>query len=327
MSSAARRPSAFDDKRARIAALAAGPPALAVAELRRFLGDKTAYIVGDAAAAAQKLEFRELAPDMAAAFDRLLVDPLHTDKGCLGKARLVEALLALDADVPGVYLAGVRLVQEEPAYGGKVDVAAPIRGLSAQGLVQIDHQAALLEIAPLLVDREPVVRVEAARALGRSGIEAAGALLHLKVLTGDREPDVLQACYESLLRLLPGRYLRVVAAAFAGSDEAASEAAAVALGESRLADALPILERAIGAAEGSRDRQRVLTAIALHRSDAAIALLVSLVEKGPEPDAVAALGALGLHRHDPRVAERVRRTVEGRGSKRLAEALRERFGG
>ena len=316
----------FDDKRARIAALADQPPALATAELRKYLGDRTAYLVGAAAEVAQKLELRELIPDLAAAFDRLLVDGATHDKGCAAKAKILEALLSFDADVPSVYLAGVRHVQREPAFPVAVDTAAPIRGLSAQALVQIDHPAALLEVAPLLADPEPMARTEAARALGRSGLEPAGAVLHLKALAGDTEPDTLQACYEGLLRLLPHRYLKVVAAA-AGGEGARAEAAVLALGESRLREALPVLREALASAAGPRERQSVLMAIALHRSDEACELLLSMLEKAPEAHASAAITALALHRHDPRLAERARKAVEARGSSRLAAVLREQFGG
>lgn len=315
----------FDDKRARIAALAGQPPALATAELRKYLGDRTAYLVGAAAEVAHELELRDLVPDLAAAFERLLVDGATHDKGCVAKARILEALLAFDAEVPSVYLAGVRYLQTEPGFPKGIDTAAAVRGLSAHGLVQLDHPAALLELAPLLVDPEPLARTEAARALGRSGLEAAGALLHLKALAGDTEPDALQAIYEGLLRLLPNRYLKVVAAAARG-EGAGAEAAVLALGESRLRDALPFLRDALAAAEAPRARQSVLMAIALHRSDEASELLLAMLEKAPEAHAVAAIIALALHRHDPRLAERARKAVEARGSSRMAGAFREQFG-
>jgi HEAT repeat protein len=322
-----RRASPFDDKRARIAALAESKPFVAAPELRRFLADRSGYLAGEAAQVVARLELRELVPDLAAAFQRLLGEGAAADKGCMGKKRILEALLGFEADEREAYLAGLRYTQSEPAFPRAVDTAGPIRGLAAHALVQIDYPLALAEITPLLVDPEALVRAEAAHALGRSGLEAAGPVLHLKALTGDAEPDVIQSVYGGLLRLDPRRYLAVVAAALEGEMEAVGEAAALALGESRLREALPILERALAGAEGARDRRNVLMAIALLRSDEAIALLVSLVEKAPEAQAAAALGALALHRHDPKIAERARRAVEARGSRRLSEALREHLGG
>jgi HEAT repeat protein len=319
-----RRATPFDDKRARIAALASSPPLVTAAELRRFLTDRSGYIAGEAAEVAARLELRELAPDLAAAFLRLLGEGAAADKGCLGKRRILEALLGLEADERDAYRAGARYVQREPAFGGPVDTAGPLRGLAAQALVQVDDPTAIAEIAPLLADPEAVVRSEAANALGRSGLEAAAPVLHLKVLVGDAEPDVLQSAYGALLRLDPRRYLSVVTAALRDGEEPGVEAAVLALGESRLREALPILKEAL--AEPRCTPRSVLMAIALLRSDEAIALLISLVGDAPEGQATAALGALALHRHDPKIVERARHAVEQRGSPRLHEALKQHLG-
>jgi HEAT repeat protein len=322
-----RRPSPFDEKRARIAAIAASPPATAASELRRFLAERNSHLAGEAAEVAARLELRELIPDLAAAFLRLLGEGAAADKGCLGKRRILEALLAFEAGVPDAYLAGLRYVQREPDFPKATDTAAPVRGLAAHALVQIDFPGAIAEVAPLLADPEAVARAEAAHALGRSGLAAAGPVLHLKALVGDAEPDVLQNVYTGLLRLDARRYLPVVAEALRGESEPVAEAAALALGESRLREALPILKKALDEAVAERDRRSLLTAVSLLRSDEAIEILVSLVEKAPEAQAAGALGALALHRHDPKIAERARRVVEARGSRRLREALREHLGG
>jgi HEAT repeat protein len=323
---AQRRASSFDDKRARIAALASAPAAVATVELRGFLADKNGYLAGEAAAVVQELDLRALIPDLAASFERLLAAGAAADKGCLGKRRVLEALLAFAAGVAPVYLAGLRYTQREPAFPEAVDTAAPIRGLAAHALVEIDHGAAVAEITPLLADPEPTVRTEGARALGRSGLEAAAAVLHLKALLGDADPDVVAACFEGLLRIAPPRYLPVVAAALRGDDEPRAEAAALALGESRLREALPLLREALAGAAAPRRRQGLTMAIGLLRSDEASAFLLGLVAGAPEATAVAAVGALALHRHETALADRVRAAVAARGSRRLDEALRERFG-
>jgi HEAT repeat protein len=320
-----RTASGFDDKLARIAALADLPPASAAPELRRFLTDALGYLVGEAAKITAELELRDLVPDLAAAFTRLIAAPAASDKGCHGKNRLVEALLKLDADAPEVYLAGLRYVQREPAFGEPIDTAAPLRGLCAHALFQIDHRDAIFEVTPLLMDREPETRSEAAAALGNSGLEVCGALLHLKVLTGDREPDVLGACFKGLLRLAPRRYLPVVAAALA-SGQATAEAAAIALGESRLPEALPLLKQAIASAGASRLDEGLFLGLALLRSDDANAHLLSLIERAPEGRAAAAVNALALHRHDERLSAQVRAAVAARKSAKLQRTFEDRFG-
>ena len=319
-------PRSFDEKRARIRALVEESPAGAAGELRRFLSDKNGYLVGEAAQAANRLELSELTPDLAAAFARLLVDAVKTDKGCIGKNHIVEALLAFDAREPDVYLAGLRHFQPEPAFGEPIDTAAGLRGLCALALFHMDHPTALLDVAPLLMDPEPVTRAAAADAIGTSGEEHGAALLHLKALAGDAEPDVVGACYRGLLRLLPARYLRFVAQKLNGRDGGEAEAAALALGESRLPAALPVLKDALSGAGSGKLRDSVLLGAALLRLDEANDYLLSLVEEGPEAHAVGALNALALHRHDSKVSDRARRAAEGRRSKKVAAAFAEKFG-
>lgn len=322
---AARRTTSFDDKRALINSLASRSPVEAAPELRRLLADKNGYLVGEAARVAQELDLRDLIQDMAAAFERLIAEGAAADKGCLGKRHILEALLAFDADVPRAYLAGLHHVQREPAFPEAIDTAGPIRGLSAHALVQIDHPAALLEIAPLLADPEPMVRAEGARALSRSGIEAAAAVLHLAALRGDDEIDVVQACFEGLLRLGPDRYLPVVAAALAEGKHV--EAAALAIGESRSPQAFSVLRRALDEVTTPREREAVLMGMALCRGDEATGFLLAQITSAPEGEAASALGALSIHRHDEALAARVRAAVAARKSRRLTEILGDRFGG
>jgi HEAT repeat protein len=310
----------FNDKLDKIHALADLLPAQAAPELKRSLADSNGYLVGEAAKITAKLELKALAPDLAAAFMRLLAAPMEADKGCHGKKSLIEALLALDADAPEAFLAGLRYSQPEPAFGGTVDTASGLRGLCAHALVRMDHPAAELEVAPLLMDPEPDTRALAADALASTGEEICGAILHLKALAGDKEPDVLGACYRGMLALSPRRYLSFVGGALAGGEEIA----AIALGESRLPEALPALKSALTTALGTA-QDTVLLGVALLRLEEANAFLVELLEKAPEARAAAAIGALALHRHDEKLAARARTVLEARGSKRLLRTLEERF--
>lgn len=315
----------FDEKRARIRALASAPADEARAELKKYLADKNAYLVGEAAEAVKKQELSELVPDLAAAFLRLLEDGAKNDKGCLGKNRVVEALLSFDAHEPDVYMAGLRHVQKEGSYPEPVDTAAGLRGLCAHALFHIHHPAALLEVAPMLFDEEPVARSEAAAALGGSGLDGAAAVLHLKVLVGDREPDVMGAAYKGLLRIHPERYMPLVAGALKGGGDLVVEAAALALGESRAQGAFEALRRGWERHRGGRAAEGVALGIALLRSDQANEFLVSLVEGAPEGDAATALSALALHRHDEALAARLAGIVPKRKSRRLAEVFDEKF--
>jgi HEAT repeat protein len=319
-------PRSFEEKRTRIAALAGVPAALAEAELRRFLADKNAYLCGDAAKMAGELRLGALAPDLAAAFQRFLVDPVKTDKGCVAKRRIVEALLALDVHDRGVYLAGIRHVQLEPPFPEAFDAAATLRGLCAHALVHSSDPDALLEVGPLLADREAVTRAEAASALGAEGSAAAGALVHLKIRFGDPEPDVLGACFRALLKIDPRRYLPLVASALADDATGLGEVAALAIGETRPAGGFEALTRAAASTVTGRLRDGILVGVALLRSGEGNAFLIDRVLHASEAEVISALSALSLHRHDTDLAARVRAAVATRKSRRIEAIFADRFG-
>jgi hypothetical protein len=323
-------PRTFDEKRARLRALASAPADQAAAELKKLLADRNGYLVGETAEAVKKHELSALVPELSAAFFRFLEDPVKTDKGCFAKNHLVEALLAFDAYETTVYLTGLRFVQKEPAFIEPIDTASGLRGLCAHALFHIHHPGALLDVAPLLFDPEAVTRAEAAAALGESGLDGAAAALHVKILAGDREPDVLGACYKALLRIAPERYLKVVSSVLSGDDEDAGEAtveaAALALGESRVPGALEVLKQATAVFGMRRAAEGVLLAIALLRSDTANEFLLSLAERSPEREAVSAISALALHRHDEALAKKLRAIVAARKSRKLTETLHDKFG-
>lgn len=317
----------FDDKRARLRELAHATENVARPELAKLLADKNGYLVGEAAEVAKKLELSALVPDLVVAFPRFLVDGAKTDKGCFGKNHLIEALLSFDAYEADTYLAGLRCRQMEGAYGPPIDTAAGLRGLCAHALFHIRHPTALLDVTPLLFDPEAITRSEAAAALGASGMDGAAAVLHAKVLAGDKEPDVLGSAYKGLLRILPERYLGVVAAALSEGSEGTAEAAALALGESRAPGAFEALKRAaVGPGMFRRGSESVLLGIALLRSDEALAFLTGMVERSPEPQAAEALSALALHRHDDALVARVRALVATRKSRKLTEVLHAKYG-
>ncbi|EYF06753.1 hypothetical protein [Chondromyces apiculatus] len=351
------RASSFDDKLARIRALEGEPAVTATAELRRYLGEANGFLSGEAAKVAAAMELSSLAPDVAEALLRLLRAGTEADKGCFGKRQLVEALMAFDASTPEALLVGLRHVQKEPAYGGPIDTAATLRGLCAHALVQMHFRWAELEVAPLLMDPEPETRTAAAEALAASGETSWAAALHVKVLAGDAEPEVLGACYRGLLALDARRYLPLVAKVLGEGEAggAGAESAAIALGESRLPEALEVLKEALG--KGSRGKgggsgrgegrgqgegrgrgeesgrgganlrlvESVLLGVALLRSEEANAFLVTQVAEAHEAHAVAAVAALAMHRHDARLMVQVREVAEQRGSRRLREAVEEKL--
>src|SRR5688572_16278594 len=83
------------------------------AELARALESKSNLVVAKAAEVAADLGARELAPQLAEAFARLIDAPLSADKGCVAKTAIARSLNALDASDENVFLRGIRHVQHE----------------------------------------------------------------------------------------------------------------------------------------------------------------------------------------------------------------------
>src|SRR5688572_3095261 len=212
-----KRPSPLEKKLERLRELRDGS---AAPELKAFLAAKEPYLV--------------------AAFGRLAAydGKLSPSTALL---RIVEALSKLEADEPDVYRAGLKFERHE--WTG--DTGVPVRIEAAHALVTTRSSRALVEITPLLADREAAVRAGAARAIGRLGSEGAAAALHLKLLIGDADSEVLGACLGGLLEADAERYLPIVGAYLDGDDDRLAELAAVALGESRAPAAVELLSRGL----------------------------------------------------------------------------------
>jgi len=292
-------------------------------ELSRVLSSEGSHAVARAAAIVGELGLEALVPDLVAAFPRFFEGLPRADPGCSAKTAIVEALRRLDHDDPALYRRGAGHVQREPVYGGHVDTAVDLRGASALALAETAHADVLVDLANLLADPEPPVRISAARAVAVHGRGAGIPLLHLKALAGDPEPRVVSECLLSLLRLDARGEMPFVASFLEKSDEAA-EGAAVALGESRLAEALPILRAWLEPARRRGLGCAALLAIASLRRDEAVDLLLSVARDEEPPAARDALAALASNTRDEALYERARSAVAARPE--LRDVLARAFG-
>lgn len=310
----------LEEKRSRLNDARESPgSADSLAILRKGLSDRVSIVVARAAELAGELGSTPLVPEMIAAFHRFLADP-SKDKGCLAKTAIVEALTRLEHPDPEVFLEGIRHVQREPVWGGSEDTAAWLRGLSAIGLVGCDHPRVLPQLVDLLVDREKLARLGAARALGGLGRPEGALLLRLKLLHGDPEVDVLSECFRSFLSLEPPPEGASFVARFLDSgDETIAEAAALSLGESRYPQALEVLKRSWERSRGRSFRRVLLVAMALLRTGPATEFLVSLLAAESVETARAALSALGPFLYNDELRERVRAAVAAREDASLLE--------
>lgn len=248
------------------------------------------------------------------AFTRLLEDPIKRDPGCRGKAAIARALDRAELREVEVFLRGVGHVQREPVWGGRVDTAAELRGICGMALVHARAERALVAVALLLADPEPRARIAAARALAASGDRTvAEPLLRLRIAIGEAEGEVLGECFAALLEFVGADGIDDVAAYLRHADATLAEAAALALGGSRLPGAFAALRAADASLVGAASRRIRLLAIALLRDPEAWAWLLEQIERGSEAIATDAIDALATFRHDAELVARVRAAVVERG--------------
>lgn len=322
----ARRPT-LEDRLSRLAELRQEPDAAVVRrELGKALGDKSHHLAGKAAGLVAELELDGFEDALTAAFERFMVDPVRTDKGCVAKTAIARALVDLEERTPETYLSGARHVQLEPSWGKPVDAAVTLRATCAEGLLVARHPDLVIVLTDLLVDPETPVRVAAVRVLAASGRSEAEPLLRLKAHLGDREVEVTSEALAGLLHLEPRRSLAFVELFLASDEPAIVEAAALALGESRLEEAVPLLERCYADCREYRLQQTVLVAVSMLRRSAGFDFLLSLVREASVARVTHALVALALHRGDPAVREQVESALASRPDDRdLREVFEEEF--
>lgn len=275
-----------------------------------------------AAKIAGECEVGAVVPEMLAAFDRFFAE---ADAGCGAKAAIAEALYRLGHDDPAPFLRGIRRVQMEPVFGGRVDTAVDLRGACALGLARLGYRDALLELADLLADPEAPARIAAARAIAYRGGADGAPLLRLKALAGDEEPAVVSECLGALLRISPPS-VGFVAGFLRGRGPELAEAAALALGESRLAGAFDALRDWSQDVAGTASERAAFLALASLRREEALEHLLRVVREASPRSAKEAVEALGLYRGDASLQARVAAAVSGRGEASLDAAVEKAFG-
>jgi hypothetical protein len=294
-------------------------------ELKKSLADKSNLVVAAAAEIAGDNTLIELAKDLEAAFERCLVNPLKDDKLCRAKIAVVQALDKMEHQRPDVFEKAAVHVQLEPVWGGSEDSAAPLRAAALIALARIEGSSALPRLVDAMIDPSKDVRIAVAQAIAYVGTEAAGLLLRLKSRIGDRDPDVLSECLSGLLTVNSSENLALVAEFLEPGDSARCEAAALALGKSRLPDALEPLKSCWPRCFSAELRERVLLAIAMLRLPAAIDHLLEIVGSASEKDALAAMSALKIHNYDPRLRERLEPVIRKTGSRALQARFEQDF--
>jgi HEAT repeat protein len=319
------KPRGVDAKLKRLYALRGEAPAPEhLAELRQACADKSYLVVAEAAQIIAKRNLTDCATDLAAAFDRFMVDPQETDRDCRAKIAIVDALNHIEYEQEEVYLRAIRHFQRERKWDGtEEDPAAVLRGSAAFGLLRINYHDVVLFLVELLNDREEAARVAAVQALGESRLAQSIPLLRFKALVGDKEPSVTAECLSALMVADPKKSLPFVARFLRFPMEAIQEGAALALAESRLPEALEVLKEHYARNDPASEVN--LLAIAITRLPAALEFLLGIVAGNDQAAALAALNALTIHRHNPALNERLAAIVGGNESSELKRRFKKKF--
>lgn len=324
----ARKRLTTEEELARLQALdASADPEEMDATLRAGLASGSAQVITKAAQVAAELGKATACADLEAACARLLDRPAKADPGCLAKTAIVETLAGFEAHCPDLYRGCLQHVQMEPVFGGRVDTADHLRGVSAQALVQCLGADGFADVLPVMVDAETAARRGAVRSLAAWGDRSAELLLRLFILARPGD-DALADAFAALLEVAPERSAAFVAKYLASPEVETAEAAALALGASRAPDAFPHLRAYWDAHILPADRATVVLAIALTRCDAAVALLADTIAHGARELAVRAVEASRHCLHEPAwrdalaeaVARRSDEEVAARWERALAEA-------
>lgn len=298
--------------------------------LRTHLSNRAGVVVAKAAAlvldrqSTLESHIARIEPALVDAFNRFMIDPAKSDPGCGAKIGIVNigvAFHCLDAEL---YLRAIQHVQIEGSYGPPVDTAEALRAAAAYGLLNCRHADAMYEIVELLSegtrDRFPDSRRGAIRALGTVVSETSAALLRMTARRYSNEPDTLGEVFASLNAIEANRSFEFLVGFLQSGDENVQDIAALAIAEGKQPKACDVLI-AHARSSVSDDPRAVYTALAITRKPAAIEYLLDRVANAREIDAVVAIEALALMRHDDATIHRLRSIVKGRGGRAITEAL------
>lgn len=294
--------------------------------INKALADRSNRVVAKAAEFCEEKLLYDHEAALLTAYQRLLKNAEKSDAHCTGKNAILRALVALDFNDVDFYLTGLRYKQMEPVWGGSIDTGIDIRCTSAMGLVSTSYSRALLELIDLLNDSEVVARVGAVRAIAYGNPYEAALLLRQKLATGDEEVEVIGECMMGLLHVEPEQSLPLVADYLnQQDDETLYELAALALGESRLDDALSCLQSVWNQtfAYQKIHRRILLRAISLHRSDAAFDWLLALIKDCDATTTDEIIELLSIYQHNNKLKHNLANILDKHGTRDHARLFRQ----
>ncbi len=284
------------------------------ASFAKALAGKSNLVVAKAARLLGNAQWTDLNMEMAAAFDRMMAKGASADKGCAAMIAIARALVQLEYDDPDLFLRGIRHIQMEGSYGPLIDTAAELREVCAMGLANTSYPYRLRELVSLLIDKEWRVRGGAVRAIAVVGNDAAALLLRLKILTGDKDSEVMADCFASMLAVEGAEGLPLVTSFVKSANPEVREAAILALGASRRPDAIDWLMAEFEKTADPPGRKCIFLALSTSRTESAIDFLIDQIRRGGSSTSTMAVEVLAIHSRDESLRERVEDAIRFHGS-------------
>lgn len=308
---AARKRKTLEDELDEVRLAAADPHAPeSVARLKTALASKKGMVVERAARLVKDRALGGFSTELRDAWEHLVAAGASADPGCRGKVAVLEALDVLEWMDSEPFLTASRFVQEEKAWGPPVDTAAGVRARGVLALARQGYVDLPLLAGERFSDAQPPVRAAVADALAGFGERTAAGLLLQKLALGDDDPLVTLACMSALLALAPDWGLARLAPLLSSPDAEEREVAAIALGQSGRPDAADLLVQELEASARPTQREPILRALGLHKSERAAQVLLERVATAAADDAQAALRALAPRRFEPGLREQVHAAVQ-----------------
>jgi hypothetical protein len=280
----------------------------------KALAAKSNLVIAKAARLIGNAQWIELNNEMANAFDRMIEKGAAVDKGCAAMIAIARALVQLEFDAPDLYLRGIHHIQMEASWGPAIDTAAELREVCAIGLANGTYPHKLRELVPLLVDKEWRVRAGAIRAIGVIGTEAASLLLRYKMLSGDKDPEVMSDCFIAVLALEGSAGVALVVPFAKSQYSEIREAAILAIGASRRNDAVAWLIAEFPRTADPAGRKCIMLSLSTSRVESAVQFLLDLIRTANSPTAALATDALSIHARDRQLREQVEAATASRSA-------------
>ena len=282
-------------------------------------------VVKIAAEIAEQHAAKEVAPLLVDVVSGLIAETSSKrDPGCEGKTAALKTLAGWEIDVPDLYLTAATYRQLEPSFNGSVDTAAEFRGVAALGIAFSRPVDAIMTLVDLLADSESKTRMYAAIAMGNWRGAEALPILRLKARMGDEDADTFAEVLAALLRQ-DEEQLSFVAEFLHAAELTHAEAAALALGQSKISSALEPLVKSWPRLRRTPIATTLLMSISLLRTQPAIDWLIDQLADTTATQSLDIFDALALHKSDPKLIERLQTLVEKH--QHLQSAFRQVFKG